>query len=262
MLTIDDITTAIDQSNAAQTEAILAKFCEINKRIDEIECRVNAIVSDVDNTKSVTAKLEGKIIALEDKLERKEKEDEIIIRNIPYLRDEKTADIFHKICATIGCAVYSPMPAVRRFIPRLNDAADKRTESDTANPALRMRTRKALSTLVNQATNAIRPPVIATNILVKFFIQSNKAAFMKAYFEFINLNLTSIGFSSQERIIIRDNLTPKNHELFCIALKLRKTGQITKVKTISGLVYIHSKDKQSYITSKTDFASFYISDQI
>lgn len=125
MISLADITNAINKSNAMQTEEILAKFAAVHTRIDALESKLDSVI--MDNTSFAKPKkniiaLEQKVSDLEDFIARKDKADEAIICNcnIPYISGENIMNIFDTICKTIGYNnALQPSPIVRRLMPNL-----------------------------------------------------------------------------------------------------------------------------------------------
>jgi hypothetical protein len=79
-------------------------------------------------------------------------------------------------------------------------------------------------------------------ILVKFASNYDKEDFHHRYFVKGDLNLTNIGFSVDQRIIIVENLTKHNQAIFAAAIKLKKEKTIFAVSTSHGVVYIKKNE--------------------
>lgn len=79
-------------------------------------------------------------------------------------------------------------------------------------------------------------------ILVKFATQKLKHEFMAVYFAHNNLRLNKIGYESDNRIYISDNLSKSNNTILKRAIELKKTGAIEKVATKFGHVLVKWKE--------------------
>lgn len=250
MANIIDIKEAIYQANMTQTAELSTKFDEINKSIETINNRIDSVVNEFEShvrkTDFVVAGLQNKIALLEDKFARRDRADQVIIRNVPMASSENVIDIFTMICTQIGCAAFQPMPLIRRFINKLPRMDDSINVPEVLNPA--KRTRSYESRIKNNAqTEHPKKPIVhqAPSILVTFMVPHNKFLFMNAYFAFKNLNLSCIGFSSTDRIIIRDNLTQRNHQIFIEASKMKAIGIIKKIRMRDGLVSVITTNNQT-----------------
>lgn len=98
--------------------------------------------------------------------------------------------------------------------------------------APRYPTRKTTSTSSSQ--KIINSPLI----IVKFWSDWDKTQFLKQYFKFGNLNLTSIGLTTNGRIFVSDNLTPLNYKIYREAGVLKQAGKIANVMTYDGRIFI------------------------
>ena len=70
---------------------------------------------------------------------------------------------------------------------------------------------------------------------------------MYKYFKFKNLKLDNIGFNSNIRIFINDNLTKLNSEIFRKASELKRLNKIAKIKIINGFVYFLPCDGNNFV---------------
>lgn len=261
MATIAEITKAIADANATQTLEIVQKFEAINKRIDALDNRLDMLEKTTDihvrKNEAFVSDFQHRMLLLEDKFERKNRADQVIIRNIPFVTDENINEIFLRICSKIGCSALVPAPIVRRLSSKKSIVADTNAGIGTN---LNQRQTRKNSAKVKSRTDSAESSGISSSqtqhipaILVKFWVPHNKMIFMRAYIGSSNLlNLTSIGFSVPNRIVIRDNLTPRNHQIFLEAMKYKSSGLVTKVKTIDGIVSCVTRDNK--ITLITDIS--------
>lgn len=269
MTSIEDIRKTITDANAIQTSEIIKKFDEVNKRMDGLEDRIVVVSDDLstyaEKNDIIMDKLEHRIEYLEDKLARNDRYDQVLIRNIPVTANENVAIIFNKMCVALGCGGFLPAPLVKRFKPSTN--ADKNTVITMNNS---QRPRRAGANYINpssSSTESVPQQLVDVNvtqipsILVKFHSNNNKITFMKAYFQHGELDISDVGFLTKDRIIVRENLTQRNHKIFCLAMKLKKDGFIKKVMTVSGLVLVYHNDKDNEIISSiTTLENKYLND--
>lgn len=155
-----------------------------------------------------------------DHLERQTKQCDIVVKNIPYRRDEEMRDYVYGICDAI-----------------------RYTNIDAIKSAFRL----------SNTTNKSNP------IIIKFYDVSDKRNFMQSYLQRCNLNLMDLGFKTKLRIVISEALTKKNNEIFKKAMKLKFDNIFSTVSTKNGLVYyrLDQKSQPRKITSLSSLNAFH-----
>ena len=139
------------------------------------------------------------------RLDRMERSQELIIKGIPYRRDEDLNEIFRGITYCLGIA-RTNFPVVH--LKRLSKVP-LRIEST--------------------------PPIIC-----QFRSRGSRDDFFQMYLNNRSLTLDNIGYDSQRRIYINENLSPLVKRILLAAIKLRSKGLLYKVSTRKGSVYVRT----------------------
>lgn len=90
----------------------------------------------------------------------------------------------------------------------------------------------------NRVTNQL---TVGTTIIVKFVAVHMKDTFYSQYLRMLpsrKLTTKDLGFSCDTRIIIGENLSRGNHDIFIAASNLRRENKLAQVFTINGIVNI------------------------
>jgi hypothetical protein len=174
---------------------------------EELSGTIQENTTKIEANSNKLADLERKYEELENSHEFFEKSVDVIVRGIPMLKDENLNNHYKNIAAAIN---YNPeiLPRVQTF--RLGR---KKPGSRTDPP-----------------------------ILIKFASRFERMDFFRAYLKDINLKLSDIGFTTDTRIYLSDNMTTMNRRIFQMAWKLRDEKKIFSVKTVSGKVYIRIRE--------------------
>lgn len=186
---------------------IRSQVTDINKKIDQIQSNVNSEI--VTMKKSVDNCLD-RIHSNEDDVKRIAKLNELKIKGIPYTPDENLHEIFKAISNYVGFDL-----SHTNNLPRLN----------------RMQKRD------NETKQIVQQPTIILNFIAKhirdnfYLLYLTKVASNPLMTEHINL-------AQGSRVIISENLTAVNQNLFVSAMKLKLDKKLTKVFTRDGLVQI------------------------
>lgn len=243
MITLEQITKIINESNEKQTAVLKEDIAAINRRIDNIENRVELIDRDVkvhvEQTRIDVKELIDRVEFLEDEKIKMERREEILVRNIPFLEGENLNGIFNDMCRRLALDIVTPAPLIRRFHPKKAVALDD--SADQLNPNNKRPRRTAAlykGKETGSSSSANIKELSAPCILVKFQVLKQKNDFMAAYFKYGQLILKDVGFSTLDRIFVRENLTPRSHTIFRKALTLKKSGAVAKLKTVDGQVII------------------------
>lgn len=90
-------------------------------------------------------------------------------------------------------------------------------------------------------------------ILLQFAISNNRSDFYAKYLRTRSLTLEQIGFNSNGRVYINENLTTADRALKAKALIARKQGKLESVFTRNGIVYTkRTADGDRYPISSED----------
>jgi hypothetical protein len=216
---LTNLSTKVDNNASAMNNVIdtkLSQFREnLNTDIDnkieglradirsELTVQINQTANRMDAYSNSMANVENRVDLLEERFEASSKENDLLIKGVPIVSNEKCPNIFRRIAGAIGIGPES-MPAVVAFrLGRKKPGSDR------------------------------DPP-----ILLKFCNHIEKDHFYQKYFAFKNLNLTHIGFDVDQRIVISENLTRHNQQIFQAAIKLKFERKIFQVSTNNGAVFI------------------------
>lgn len=203
---------------------IQAKFSEYKEDLlNEIDKRFNIIQSGLhDVTERVTQletvaveiiSMQDEIKTLKTKLKRQENNTvacDLRLNEIPFNENEDLYDYFVKICATINVSV----PAIKSIF-RLRNQNNKNK---------------------NNSKDAV--------IIVKMWSPYDKNFFLKSLANFRKSNkdfffcLRHLGFQSDNKFYVNENLTSHNFNILCAAVRLKKNHHIYSAFTMRGLVYI------------------------
>lgn len=220
----------------------------VEKLTSNINEKINEICINFDNKLVVlnddVNMLKKRIATLEDQVNRCSRSNQINIRNIPYTRNENLHNIFRAISSAIGFNKTTYDQHIFRVLPKGNLHKPNMQSSDPVN-AIKSRLRNKTSNNGSYHVNVISPTIV-----VHFATPWDKSLFMNMYFKHITLNLAEVGFSSDVRVYISENLTSVNYNIFRQATLLKKQGTIFKIQISNGLVYIcRAKDDKPLLIS-------------
>lgn len=181
---------------------------ELSKQISDLKKdldskfadQINVIKSNLHSLHSSHNILESRV----DKVERLLHMTDLMIYGIPKSPNEDLHHIFEKICGSIG---YVQKDFTLQAIFRINNTKNS-TKSKFA-------------------------PIIA-----KFISASAKSDFYVRYIKFKILNLSHIGFKSDDRIFVQESLSSIHAEIFRLAMQHKKNNNISSVYTHNGFVCV------------------------
>lgn len=191
-------------------------FDEIDKRIDEVKSEVSVLRERVENLETVTVNInsmQDEIKTLKAKIIHQENSSvacDLRLNEIPFEQDENLYEIFNSICNTINISV----PAVKT-IYRLQNQNNKHT---------------------NISKDAA--------IIVKMWSQYDKNFFMKSFTNYRKINkefffcLRHIGFDSDHKFFVNENLTQSNFNLLRSAVRLKKKKILHSAFSMRNLIFI------------------------
>lgn len=245
MASIKEIRDYIDESNSKLLSNIRKEITDLHEDLSQ---KMVHLTADFDKKisciKEETIRQCNRISALEDRIIRIDRRSEILIRNIPMLKDENLKNVFNNIAHVVKFDTANVAFQIYR-LPSKNINTNQSQSSDSNVRPVRERLRSNKISETAQHAKAIAPPVI----LVKFTAPWIKSQFMNMYFKYKLLNLTDIGYSVSSRIYISENLTTANHIIFREASILKKNGLISKIRTTDGLIYINVGGPSSKLVS-------------
>lgn len=129
--------------------------------------------------------------------------NDLILTGVPYRPTEKTDEILREIATTLGYNDSDVPPVFTKRLARIPIAAGS------------------------------TPP-----ILLQFAFRASKDEFFHRYFASKNLSLLHLGFDTDKRIFINENLTESTRNIKGAALKLKRNGHLQNVFTKDGTVYV------------------------
>lgn len=177
---------------------------------NKIESTTNSFKQKVDEIHDTVGLLGSRLDSVEKDYNRISHLNELKFVGIPVGDNENLSDVFIKLASIIGYDTTNPinMPSLSRSIIR------------------------------NRVTNELTP---ATTIIVKFIAVHMKEMFYSLYLRMLpnrKLSTKDLLFNTDTRIIIGENLTQLNHEIFLIASALKREKKIAQVFTSNGIVNV------------------------
>lgn len=151
--------------------------------------------------------------------DRSMRANDLVVSGVPFITGESLANYFVTWCRSLGYAVEAvPLVEIKRL---------------------------AKGTPMNGKVYMI---------LIQFAITVQRDEFYARYLRSRKLSLTDIGFSSERRIFVNENLGPVARELRTKALQMKKKGEIFGVYTRMGVVYIKmtANDQGKPVSSEID----------
>lgn len=195
-----------DQKLDHQYTNLISECKKLSEAISKVESGLSMHKEEVLERLNILEKFKNETV-------RYDRLNEILVKNVPQLKQESLIDLFTKISETIGFErdIYQSVDSIFR--------------------------------LGNQSKNHNRSPPI----LIKFTSQLLKRQFLSKYYVCGKLSLNNIGFESQDRVFINENLSPTVNNIYVRALLLKKNNLVEKVVTKSGCVYIKFPGKADLI---------------
>jgi hypothetical protein len=198
---IDDLRSNIDTT---LDQKITSLRDDIKK---ELLTKIQHNATKIDTNTAAISALDTRLQQLEGNFELQLKSNDLLVKGVPLLSNEKCTVIYQKIALAIGISMET-LPPVDAF------------------------------RLGKKRAGAERDPPI----LLKFLNRFDKNAFYQKYFAFKNLNLTHINFQTEKRIIISENLTKQNQQIFSTAIQMKIAQKLHRVSTSEGMVSVRPKE--------------------
>lgn len=150
-----------------------------------------------------------------DDIHRQLRRDEAVILRVPFKENEDLRKHFFSILDALKLARERFSNVMMRRISRVNPQASSR--------------------------KAVSPPIV-----VVFENKFKRSEFMQAYFRKMSLSLKDLGFPSDDRVYINENLSAQNHAAFQIAMGWKREKKVHSVKVSDGMVFVNtSKDSKA-----------------
>lgn len=227
----NDVASYITKENERLTRGIVETLkTEIASVRNECKSEVELLASDLncnlDKVTSEQVSQSTRIARLEDTIARLQRNSELVISGIPVVTGESCSDIVHKIAVAIGWP--DALEKISAF--RLHKTGKSRTGKNH----------------VNGTVNII-PPLI----MVKFGSALDKSNFFSKYLTSKSLCLMDVGFQSDSRIYIKENLTPSNYRIFQACAAAKRNNSVSKLHTRDGICYFARPSNNSLIAIHT-----------
>lgn len=237
MASITEISQLIDVGNSKLILSINDVKKDLKHDIQQLSTHINGKLNIIDQD---IKKLQQRCDVLEDLVMRLDRRKELMVRNVPVLKDENVATIAGQICQAIGFLSPYGVPVAFRFG---TSGAIQQAEA-TKSRVLR----STSSTSDKREDKSIPSPPI----LFKFATEWDTRAFMVRYFHHSQLKLTDIGFKTTDRIYVNQNLTAANFAIFRLGRELKKAGVLSKVRVSDGVVAVQKIGNSKVFTMVTD----------
>lgn len=186
---------------------------ELKNDIDAMANNLEINLEKFDSEQSAQA---DRITRLEDTIARMQRISELVISGIPFVIGESCIEIVKNISKVIS--FHTTSDTVSAF--RLKKTGVKHSS-------------KTLRNAGNGDDNNVHPLIV-----VKFASTTDKSTFMGKYLTYKSLCLKDIGFQSDRRIFIKENLTPANYRVFRACSDAKRNESIAKLHTRDGICYI------------------------
>lgn len=194
---------------------------QINKLGDDLRAE---LAKGMDEIKTDLVEVNSKLCCMRrdvfnnaDAIARSNLSNDLIISGVPFIENEDLQYYFRTWCKTLGYVDNSiPIVDIRRLT---------------------------------------RTPPRAGNVyflLVQFAITNQRNDFFSSYLRSHSLNLNQIGFQTNKRVYVNENLTPAARKIKSIAIDLRKAGELVKVFSRGGEILVRRKDDDRDVIIKSE----------
>lgn len=187
---------------------------DLNGQIDDVNKKIDTLQSNVKNHLTTIQKnVDGcmdRVNLSEDDIRRNMKSNELKIKGIPYAPDENLQTLFERISQFIGYDVNGP-----NQMPQLNR--------------------------IRKKSDAVNVTIPLPFVIVKFVAKHIRDKFYSLYLSKVSKNklkTEDIQLAQGGHVIISENLTSINQQLFKQAMKLKIDTKLVKVYTRDGLVQV------------------------
>lgn len=207
---IDGLSKQVTESQSVLGNQIKDLKSELKSDVTDINGKLNDIQNKVDS-KLTTFEVElsnqtFRMDNVEDDIKRVTLLNQLRILGFPTYDNNMLNTVFSKIASKIGYSTEKPID-----IPSIKQIPMKKRDGTTANGG---------------------------PILLSFNAMHIKAKFYSLYLRNMPLKSEDFGLDSNTKIIIGENLTKLNAEIFSLAKQMKKSNAIAQTYTDNGLVYI------------------------
>ncbi|KAJ6648377.1 hypothetical protein Bhyg_03605 [Pseudolycoriella hygida] len=220
----NDVANYIAKENEKLTQGIIGTFkaeiANVRKEFtSELDSLTHNLKSNVVEINSAQSSQSDRIERLEDTVARMQRNSELVVSGIPVMVGESCYEIVARIASSIGFDLANN--SISAF--RLNKSGANTSRTDG----------NAMATGQQQNIRRSHPL-----ILIKFHSQSDKSVFIGKYLNYKSLSLKDIGFHSDQRVYIKENLTPSNYKIFQRCAQAKRENSISKFHTKNGICYV------------------------
>lgn len=199
------------ESNAKIEAKIESSHAKLENRINAVEHQLSALrtecTGNVEKLASTVTELRCEVRANSLRLDHLERANDLIISGVPYTSNEDLKQTFFTLAERLSFQ-RSDVPIVD--LKRL-----------------------AKMPIASGAT----PPIVC-----QFAFYNARNEFYQRYLKTRNLSLRHLGFESDQRIYLNENLTQQARAIRTEAIKLKKRGSVKKVFTRHGVIFVQACD--------------------
>jgi hypothetical protein len=182
----------------------------------EILTKIQSNFANIEANAVEISDLRTDVNRIDDTIDANNRANDLLIKEIPMLSRENCSAIYLSIASAIGYSDnYAPLVEVFRLGAKKPGAK------------------------------------FDLPLLLRFANRIEKNIFHQKYFAKKSLALNNIGFETNSRIIISENLTKSSQNIFAAAMKLKHEGKLTRVTTMRGAVYVKPSGKEKSIPVKS-----------
>jgi hypothetical protein len=205
------IEAKLDTNVATLTKSIEDSKIELRDEFRaEMQRKIQTNFASIEVNSADIAILQDEVDRLDDIIDANSRACDLLVKGIPLQPGENCSTIYLSIATAIGYTDnYAPLVEVFRLGAK-------------------------------KPGSKFDPPLI-----LRFANRIERNIFHQKYFAMRNLALNHIGFQTNSRIIISENLTKSSQSIFAAAMKLKHDAKLVKVTTLRGTVYVKpcGKDK-------------------
>lgn len=180
---------------------------DLEERIGGLELKLAELRNDCNSSVQHIAEtvdvLRHDLDCTAEGIDRLGRSQDVLISGVPYLENENLLGLFRNVANSLGYKDNQlPMVSLRRMarIP---------------------------------ITPGTMPPIVC-----QFALKNVRDEFYRSYLNLKTLSLRNIGFDSDNRVYINENLTEQARQIRSEALKLKKKGKLLRVYTRDGVVFV------------------------
>lgn len=204
---LSKIQRMFEDSNAKIEGKIDSSISRVEHRISDVEKQLSTFQSEctgnINKLFSAVTEVRVGLSSTSQRLDRIEKRNDLLISGVPYVGNENLQQLFRNLATSL-----------------------KFNASDT--PLVDLK-------------RLMRPPIAIGStplIVCQFAFKNARDEFYSRYLKTRSLSLRNVGFDSDARVYLNENLTPQARTIRSEAIKMKKKGMLLKVFTRNGVVYV------------------------